>query len=243
MKKALFFIVLTLCLSILPAQYINAYINAGATTAQIEGDELKGFSHWGPTAGVGALIRFDNTGTWSLSLETDYTARGVYNNLNKSDNLYNINMSLHYVDIPLTLHFKDPYGGLRIGLGLVYGRLIAQPHGTIEFRPSYFYPDTNDLVFLNNDLSAAAELRFPLWQRLQLSVRYQRSLFPIKKNWTFTQDEGKATEQSWQNDCFNSSVSLRLIWQFGEQEKNSRHKSANRRSHSHNKPRVKVHRR
>ena len=226
------------------AQYINAYVNAGAITSQIEGDELKGFSHWGPTAGVGALLKFDDYGTWSLSLETDYSARGIYNNLHNSDNPYNIKMTLHYIDIPLTLYFKDPYGGLRLGLGLVYGRLVQQPHGTIECRPSFFHPDTNDMTFMKNDFSVAAELRFSLWRNLQLSFRYQRSLLPIKKNWTFTENEGKPEENSWANDCFNTSVSLRLIWQFGEQDKSSRHRVSSRRStSSYGRPRVNVRRR
>ena len=221
------------------AQYINAYVNAGAITSQIEGDELKGFNHWGFSGGVGAMVRFDEAGTWTMSVEADYSGRGVYNNLHNSKNLYNIDMSLHYVDIPVTVFFKDPIGGLRIGLGPVYSRLVQQPHGKMEFRPTYFCPDTTDMSFQKNDLALAGELRFTIWSSLQLSVRYQYSILPVKKGWSFT--EGSRT---WQNNCYNQSVTFRLVWQFGEPERPVRNKPQPRHNNrQHNKPNVRIHRR
>ena len=235
---AILFILLSALATTGHAQYINAYVTAGAITSQIEGDELKGFDRWWFTGGVGALARFGEDGTWALGVEAGYSGRGVYNNLHNSKNLYNIDMVLHYVDIPVTLFFKDPIGGLRVGLGPVYSRLVQQPHGQMEFRPSYFLPDTTDMSFLKDDLSLAGELRFTIWNNLQMSVRYQHSLFPVKKGWTFT--EGSHT---WQNDCYNQSVSFRLLWQFGGQERPPRNKPQTHKPRQHNKPRVKVHRR
>lgn len=220
------------------AQYINAYVTAGAITSQIEGDELKGFSHWGFHGGVGALVRFDDEGRWALSVESDYSARGVYNNLHNSQNLYNIDMTLHYVDIPLTFFYKDPVGGLRFGIGPVYSRLVQQPHGEINFRPSHFLPDTTDMSFLKNDLALAAEIRFPVWSNLYFSARYQYSLFPVKKGWSFTEGD-----RTWQNDCYNQSIIFRLLWQFGEPEKSARRATSSHRTPPRNKPRVTVRRR
>ena len=37
------------------AQRIHAFVSSGMTVNQIEGDELKGFKHFGYTGGVGAL--------------------------------------------------------------------------------------------------------------------------------------------------------------------------------------------
>ena len=233
MKRTILYVLgLTACLlppTRMSAQYINAYVDAGGITSQIEGDELKGFKHWGFTGGVGALVRFDAHGRWAVSIETGYSSRGVHNNLHNMDNLYNIDLTMHYVDIPVTLFFKDPYGGIRVGAGLMYSRLVQQPHGQIQCRPSFFHPDTDDMTFLKNDLALMGELRFGLWRNLQLSLRYQYSLFPVKKQWHFTEDEGKATERSWANDCFNQSITCRLIWQFGEQERPERQKASNKK--------------
>ena len=195
------------------AQRIHAYLVGGAVTSQVEGDELKGFNHWNITGGVGALADLDDRDMWSLTIETDYSCRGIYNQKYNTENFYNINLDLHYVDIPLTLIFRDPYGGLRIGAGLVYSRLLGQPHDTIRFNPKYFVPDTSDMTFLKNDLAAAIEFRFNIWKGLQLSARYQYSIFPIKKDWHYMFDNHTSS-----NDFYGSALSFRLLWQFGESD-------------------------
>ena len=222
---------LTICLLVLlaaltaspvKAQHIHAYVNSGTVTSQVEGDELKGFNHWGYTGGVGAIANLTENGRWALSLETDYSCRGIYNRKFSSENFYNIKMNLHYVDIPLTVFFRDPYGGLQVGVGLVYGRLVSQPNGTIAYNANYFMPDTTDMSFLKNDLSPAIEFRFNIWRNLQLSARYQFSVIPVKKDWTFNY---VSEHQSWQRDCYNQSLSIRLLWQFGDDESYHRRRS------------------
>lgn len=204
---------LILAFAPLQAQRIHAYVAAGAVASQVEGDELKGFNHWNLEGGVGAIAHLDDNDRWSLSIETDYSCRGIYNNKYNTLNLYNINLDLHYIDIPLTLFFHDPYGGLRIGAGLVYSRLVRQPHGNIHFNPNYFVPDTSNMEFLKNDLAPAIEFRFSVWKNLQFSARYQYSLIPIKKDWHFT-----FADKTSSNDFYGSSLTFRLLWQFGESE-------------------------
>lgn len=223
MKRILTLLLLFSLSASLQAQHIQAYITAGTAVSQVEGDELKGFNHWGLHGGIGSYAHLDDHDTWGLSIEADYTCRGIYNRKFNELTFYNISTNLHYVDIPLTVFFHDPYGGLRIGLGLVYSRLVAQPEGTMGLRPTYFIPDTSDMSFLKNDIAPAIEFRFPLWKGLQFSARYQYSLFPIKKDWHFTFD-GK----TWANDCYNSSLTFRLLWQFGDQDSHSSHKRYHR---------------
>lgn len=202
---------------------IQTYVDAGGVFSQVEGDELKGFNHIGFNGGVGAIVHLGDRHRWAMTLETNYNCRGIYNKKNSSDNYYNIDLDLHYVDIPLTLLFRDPYGGIEVGLGMAYSRLLAQPHGVVSFNPRFFIPDSSNMAFLKNDLAAAAEIRFTIWENLKMSIRYQRSVIPIKKEWTF-----HMADRTWSNDCFNSSVTLRLLWQFGEEEK-THHKYRKRR--------------
>lgn len=215
MKKILLTLFMALTLTAAQAQRIHAYVAAGTVTSQIEGDELKGFSHWNATGAVGAIAQLDNRDRWSLYVETGYACRGVYNQRRSSQNYYNIKLDLHYVDIPLMVSFHDPYGGMRVGLGFVYSRLLGQPHGTVDYRPEYFIPDSSDMSFLKNDIAPAIEFRFDLWKRLQFSARYQYSLIPVKKDWKFTQIE-RGEENTWYNDCYNSSLMFRLLWLFGD---------------------------
>ena len=110
-------------------QVIRAYPSLGSTVSQIRGDELRGFRKWGFTAGVGAMVDLTENNMWHLSMEADFSQRGAFNNTHDPYALFNF--TLNYVDIPLTLHFTDPIGGITIGLGPVYSRVVQQPHGLI----------------------------------------------------------------------------------------------------------------
>lgn len=218
MKRILLLLFIVLC-SVAQGQRIHGYISAGAVAAQMEGDELKGFKHWGFTAGVGAMTNLNRYGSWRMSVEADFSQRGA---MNATSNPYCVDLNLNYVDVPVTFYFKDPFGGIMFGFGPVYSRLVQQPHDVIKYDPYSFMPDTSDMSFLKNDLSAALEIRFTIWKGLQMSVRYQRSLFPVKRGWGFSQKEG-ARWNTWSNDCFNSSATMRLMWVFGDQDKPQRH--------------------
>lgn len=211
MKHTTTILLLLLATIAVQAQRIHGYGFAGAITSQVEGDELKGFDHWGLTGGVGAIAALDDNDTWTLAVETGYSCRGIYNQKHNNENYYNIRLNLHYVDIPLTVFFHDHYGGLRIGLGLVYSRLVRQPHDTIVYNPNYFIPDTTDMSFLKNDLAPAIEFRFNIWKGLQFSARYQYSMIPIKRDWHY-----ELAGKTFSNNFYGSSVAIRLLWQFGE---------------------------
>lgn len=201
------------------AQRIHAFLTSGVALSQIEGDELKGFRHVGFTGGVGALTSLTDNYRWGLSVEALYSQRGVYNNSYDPQNLYNIDLTLNYVDIPVLIHFQDPYGGMLFGMGLNYGRLVQQPHGVIKYNPSFFIPDTTDLTFLPHDLAVVADMRFTIWRGLQFNIRWQYSLMAIKRDWAFftysgTEADGTPRYKTHTRDCYNQSLMFRLIWQF-----------------------------
>lgn len=203
----------------LQAQRIHAFVTTGVTLSQIEGDELKGFRQIGNVSGVGALTAISSNGHWGMSVEALFSQRGVYNNSYDPQNLYNIKLRLNYVDIPLLLHYQDPYGGMLFGVGICYGRLVQQPHGIVKYNPNYFIPDSSDMNFLRRDLTAVADMRFTVWRGLQLNIRWQYSLLAVKRNWTFYSYNGVDADGNNKyiansNDCYNNSLAIRLIWQF-----------------------------
>lgn len=194
------------------AQRIRGFVSSGASLSQIEGDELKGFRMLGYVGGVGAIVNLDREGSWNISIEALFAQRGAYNN---SGDPYSVSINLNYVDIPLMLHYRDPWGGMLVGLGLNYGRLVQQPHVYGAYQPNYFYPDTSNLQFLNNDLMVAADIRFPIWKGLWFNIRWMYSLIAIKKDWEFTElNANGSLKDHWSNDCYNNSLVFRLIWQF-----------------------------
>ena len=201
------------------AQRIHAFITSGIALSQVEGDELKGFDHLGFSGGVGALTALTDNYRWGASMEILFNQRGVYNGSHDPQNFYNINLTLNYIDIPVLLHYQDPYGGMLFGAGLSYGRLVQQPHGIIKYNPNYFIPDTNDMTFLSNDLCAIADMRFTIWRGLQLDIRWQHSLMAVKRDWTFfvyngVDANGNARYKSHSRNCYNHALTFRLIWQF-----------------------------
>ena len=199
---------------------IRAYPSLGVTASQIEGDYLKGFKKWGFTAGVGAQLYLGRTDRWSLSMEADFAQRGASEYNHGAEVPYNIKgMTLDYIDVPLTFHFTDPWGGITVGVGLVYSRLIRQPHGTLSFSPTYVEPDTTDLTFLRNDLAVAGDIRFTVWRNLMLNLRMQYSIIPVKRNWTFVEHTSANDSNPpivTVNDCYNFSVAVRLIYMLGD---------------------------
>lgn len=196
---------------------IQAYPTAGLAISQIEGDCLKGFKKKGFSGGVGAMIPLDKYQQWQLNVETSFSQRGVYEGSFDPNIQYRIfGFSLNYVDIPVMLYYRDPYGGIQLGLGLSYSRLVQQPHGTILY--SEVIPDTTDMSFLRNDFAIIGSVRFPLWKHLKLDIRCQYSLLPIKKDWTFTDYHFGTPPRIYVNNCYNFSFSTRLLWMFGEPE-------------------------
>ena len=100
-----------------------------------------------------------------------------------------------------------------LGAGLAYGRLVQQPHGTLQYDEHSLIPDTTDLTFLRNDLAAIIDARFTIWRGLQLNLRWQHSLLPIKRDWLFKQING-VQYTTYTNNCYNHAITIRLIYQF-----------------------------
>ena len=98
MKHVTTLIIILLFAIPMQAQRIHAYAFGGGIASQVEGDELKGFNHWGLTGGVGAIADLDDHDTWGLAIETGYSCRGIYNRKYNSENYYNINLNLHYFE-------------------------------------------------------------------------------------------------------------------------------------------------
>lgn len=223
MKHITIIILLLLSLTATAQQRIHAFVSSGLTVNQIEGDEIKGFKHFGYTGGVGALVSLSSNNRWGMSIEALFSQHGSHSTGDTRYYLYKMDLTANYIEIPLLLHFQDPHGGMLFGAGVSYGRLVRQPHGEIGYQPQFFIPDTSDMTFLPNDLMVVADARFTVWRGLQIDLRWQYSLMPIKRDWNFysyagyTYDENGNQMERWvtrTNNCYNNSIVVRLIWQF-----------------------------
>lgn len=206
------------------AQFFKGFVSAGGNVAQIDGDEVYGFKKVGFTAGIGAMIPFNadkpNEGL-AASLEINYATRGAKEV--KYADPFKYEAKLDYIDIPLMLHWIDKTGGITLGAGFQYGRLVRSSE-------NWVLPDTailgmerpliTNAKFLKNDWAVVADLRFTLWQRFKLDVRYQYSLVPIRKDFEFSNSynvESYNEYKTWKRNFYNTCISVKLIYVINEE--------------------------
>lgn len=221
MKRIAILLLLAMPLG-LSAQRIHAFISSGMTASQIEGDELRNFKKYGFSGGVGALASISDNNRWGLSAEALFSQRGSRSTGDTRNYLYRLDLLVNYIDIPVMIHYQDPHGGMLFGLGLCYGRLLDQPHGEIGYDSLFFMPDTSDMSFLKSDFSVVADARFTIWRGLQLGIRWQHSILPVKRDWNFYKYNGVGYNEQGEyvryitttNNCYNHSITVRLIYQF-----------------------------
>ena len=221
--KGLFIVLFVVFYKPMEAQRFQGLLVLGGNLSQIDGDEVYGFRRFGLNTGVGVLAPLGKTGQWQLSLEVLYSQKGA----RETDEPFPYDCRLHYIDLPLMVHFHDLRGGWTFGIGFQYGRLLKinehwnLPNPPIQCmeRPKYPIPG-----FLYDDFNLVAGIRFGIWKRLKMDIRYHYSLKPIRENITFTNglrqfgEDGKAVAgyKEWQRNMRNSVLSLRFIYVFNE---------------------------
>lgn len=214
------------------AQFFKGFVSLGFNVSQIDGDEVYGFKKVAPLVGIGAMLPFNsnkpNEG-FQVSMEINYSQRGAKESTAGDPFIYKA--SLDYVDIPVMVHFIDKRGGVTLGLGLQYSRLIHSSE-------SWTLPDTliqgmdrptlTKASFLKNDLAIVGDFRFTIWQKFKLDVRYQYSLLPIRKDFEFNNSFpaiDQTNYRTWLRSFKNNWLSFKIIYMINEEQD---HKQATR---------------
>lgn len=212
MKKYLLALALTIIFSsfVAKGQNIKAFVTLGGNLSQIDGDEVYGFKKLGFTGSIGAMIPIAKENWW-VSVETKFAQYGAY----ERSYPYHYDATLPYIEIPLLIHFEDYIGGWTFGLGASYGRLMKYNEISAwdATGVTTAITDAVKTEYNKNDISFVADIRFKIWKNLKFNFRYQYSLVPIKKDWTFTY-----LKESWNNDAYNNILSGRLIWVINDKD-------------------------
>ncbi|MBO7276932.1 MAG: PorT family protein [Bacteroidales bacterium] len=222
--------------SYVSAQMLKAYVVAGLNAAQIDGDEVFGYSKYSPQAGVGMIVPFNmrkpNEG-WQASLELLYSQRGAKESMDP----FKYNTSLHYVDIPVMVHYVDTRGGWTFGVGAQYGRLfkINEDWGLPEDIIQSFERPVDGVLpsFNRNDLCVVADIRFKVWEKFKFSFRYQYSVVPIRDDvWFYNgYTAGTPDFRSWSRDFRNNYMSFRIIYMINERSSRELDRNINKTSY------------
>lgn len=198
------------------SQQIQAAIIAGGNLSQVDGDEIFGFNKIGLNTGLGAVVPFGKH--LQFSIETLYSQKGSYQGpqYEDTDSLgivttgeYKVN--LDYLEVPVMLLYNDK-DVITGGLGLSYGRLVRIKE--YEHGQRVETTTLNDGPYNRNDFSFLADVRFRVYKKFKLNIRYTYSLLKIR-----TRTYENLLGDTWTRDQFNNTISFRLIYMFNEPER------------------------
>ncbi|HSG68113.1 MAG TPA: outer membrane beta-barrel protein [Bacteroidales bacterium] len=193
----------------LNAQRIKGAVIAGGSLTQVEGDEIKGWSQFGFTGGVGAIIPFARH--WGVNLETLFTQKGSFQKSQfPGDSLTNeYRLRLNYFEVPLYISYTDK-DVMTFGLGGYFGRLT---NAREEEHSGKQTPYIDTVAFNNNDFGFLVDFKVRIWGHLHINVRYTQSLVSIRERVFYPRYIGGT---SFSRDQYNQVISLRFVYIFNE---------------------------
>ena len=155
------------------AQLFKGEAFAGASIAQVDGDECYGYKRFSGQLGAGVLLSLTEQDWLDLGFEIVYNPKGAL----RSDTLVansghfrgTYDLKLNYIELPVMLYLTDKHR-YTFGLGLAYGRLVGlsekingvaseiRPgNGYLRWRDGYEGSDNIDLSDIRtlDDLSSS----------------------------------------------------------------------------------------
>lgn len=164
------------------AQRFSAAITGGINACQIDGDDLAGYDKLGLTTGLKAILNLESR--IDFNVEFLYSQRGSRPDIFNPDYDPDINISLHYVELPVYISLGDwwqeegKYYKVAAQAGLSYARLINAR--TFDYyHPSDMSLDRLVPYFNNNDLSWLLGLSYRMGTHWGMSGRYTHGITPL----------------------------------------------------------------
>ena len=206
------------------SQHFLGALSVGMNLTQVDGDEVYGFKKVGLNIGPSVILPLGKDKKWSVTLELLFSQQGSRQKSTYAakdtiaDSTYagyydGYRLSLNYIQVPVMVHFTDK----RIiagGVGFSYSRLVGvteyedynDPRGFVRTATSLSGP------YLKSDFQVLADVRFRLWQKLWLNLRYSYSMFPIRTREFVNPFSGS----TWTRKQYNNVISIRLVYIFND---------------------------
>ncbi|MBO7630503.1 MAG: PorT family protein [Bacteroidales bacterium] len=215
------------------AQRFIGSVVAGANFAQIEGDNVHGFTKVGFNGGLGLTLPVNRKQTWMVSIELLYSMKGsvkhcspgyfdtlvypptMFEDVDRSvpfDPKTKCNISLDYVQIPVLVHYEDKYSGCSFGLGFSWGRLVRAHEVYNGFTRT---TTARSGTYKKSDWSVIADVNIRLYKNLNLNFRWEYSIVPIR-TWQLDRYYSNGDISSETFKFHNHVISTRLIYYINE---------------------------
>lgn len=238
MKKCILYVTTMLLLCAFSLQKADAqrFIGsaiAGVNFAQIEGDNVHGFTKVGFNGGLGLNVPINKKQTWQVSIELLYSMKGsvkhcspgYFDTANYAPSMYadvdrnvpfdpktKCNISLDYVQIPVLVHYEETYSGCTFGLGFSWSRLVRAKEVYNGFART---TTARSKTYKTSDWSVIAEMNIRLYKNLTLNLRYEYSMVPIRtQQFDYVLNDGSVLSET--NKYHNHMLSTRLIYFINE---------------------------
>lgn len=234
------------------AQIIKGEVFFGSNLSQVDADGTIGYKKIGLNGGVGALVPIYSKGDLDIefNLEVAFSQKGSHdaevtylydsNGDGITDNYKygEYDLRMNYLEVPMLIYFSDRQL-YSVGIGASYGRMVKLK----EYECGEKTDITLNTGYENggyklNEFCLLLEGKIRLHERWKLGIRYQHSLFDIRKRYdlkdvmenlellnsnlapTLTPaeiDQLNANQRPYQR---NKVLSIRLIYVFNEERSN-----------------------
>ena len=218
------------------AQRFIGSVIAGVNFAQIEGDDVHGFYKVGFNGGLGLTVPVNRKQTWQVSIEMLYSMKGSVKHYSDSgyfnlDNYGSVmfedvdwsvpidyktkcNISLDYVQIPVMVHYEERYSGCTFGLGFAWSRLVRAHEVYNGYTRTI---NARSGTYKKSDWSVIADVNIRLYKNLNLNLRYEYSLVPIRlAQFEYQLNAPHSFPVSEIHKYHNNMLSARLIYYINE---------------------------
>ncbi|HRZ42421.1 MAG TPA: outer membrane beta-barrel protein [Bacteroidales bacterium] len=179
----------------------------GFNVSQVDGDEIYGYRKYGFHGGAAGTVPLKKN--FLLTLETLYAQKGANQPRNISS-YRKYRLELEYVEVPFYLQYNDR-DIFTVGAGFAFAKLVGVKEWEKGIRTSATLLGSG-AVYDRNDYLALVDVKFRIWQRLSMNVRFQYSMDKIRVA-TFTDD---FSQREWQRKQYNNLVTFRLAYMFNE---------------------------
>jgi len=215
------------------AQRFIGSVIAGANFAQIEGDDVHGFYKVGFNGGLGLTIPVEPKQSWQFSIELLYSMKGslkkcspgYFNRDNYAESMFTdvdttvpfdptvkCRISLDYVQIPVMMRYEDRYSGCSFGLGFAWSRLVRAKETYNGYART---TSVRSGTYKTSDWSVVADVNIRLYKNLNLNIRYEYSLVPIRlAQFEYVRNDGSTLSEV--HKYHNNMLSARLIYYINE---------------------------
>ena len=231
------------------AQIVKGEVFFGGNLSQVDADGTIGYKRFGLNGGVGAIVPIYRRGNLDIefALEVALNQKGSHdaeveflfdsNGDGITDNYRygKYDLRMNYLEVPMLIYFSDRQI-YSIGIGASYGRMV----GLKEYEGGERTDITLETGYENggyklDDYSLLLEGKIRLHERWKIGIRYQHSLFDIRKRYDLKTvmenlglintnlepiltpseiDQLNANQRPYQR---NKCLSIRLIYVFNEE--------------------------